>query len=399
MLVDDRIAVEGAYPSRETLAALAGVVVQKLDGRRRPAPACCEPRAPAGRQSRRRAAAEGGAPWTSSNALRDTCSSRARAASARRRVACATAIALADARTARAARQHRSGLEPRRGARDARSAPTPTRGAERARALRAEHRSRRRPRTPTASAWSDRTAACCPTPRCAASRSSSPARAPSRSPPSTSSRSCSATRPRRRTSTTSSSTPRRPGTRCACSSCRRRGRASSRANVGGTSCLGPLAGLKAQQALYDASRARARRRRARRRSCWWRAPERVGARRGRAHARASSRALGVATSGAGPERRLPARTTRATRSPSRMEARGRAALDEMPAGLRALPRTELPLLPFGLVGHRRAARAVRRDARRGRPPARPIAPAPTMLSPPLAALVDRARSAAGTASS
>jgi hypothetical protein len=30
VLVDDRIAVEGAYPSRETLAALAGVVLRKL---------------------------------------------------------------------------------------------------------------------------------------------------------------------------------------------------------------------------------------------------------------------------------------------------------------------------------------------------------------------------------
>ncbi len=32
VLVDDRIAVEGAYPSRETLAALAGVVVRKTEG-------------------------------------------------------------------------------------------------------------------------------------------------------------------------------------------------------------------------------------------------------------------------------------------------------------------------------------------------------------------------------
>lgn len=43
VLVDDRIAVEGSYPSRETLAALAGVVVKKLE----PAPAaktgCCGP--------------------------------------------------------------------------------------------------------------------------------------------------------------------------------------------------------------------------------------------------------------------------------------------------------------------------------------------------------------------
>ncbi len=30
VLVDERIAVEGAYPSRETLAALAGVVLRKL---------------------------------------------------------------------------------------------------------------------------------------------------------------------------------------------------------------------------------------------------------------------------------------------------------------------------------------------------------------------------------
>ncbi|MBL0196446.1 MAG: arsenite efflux transporter metallochaperone ArsD [Myxococcales bacterium] len=40
VLVGDRIAVEGAYPSRETLAALAGVLVKKVDS----APAtsgCC----------------------------------------------------------------------------------------------------------------------------------------------------------------------------------------------------------------------------------------------------------------------------------------------------------------------------------------------------------------------
>lgn len=46
VLVGDRIAVEGAYPSRETLAALAGVVVKKVDV----APAstaCCGPGAEA----------------------------------------------------------------------------------------------------------------------------------------------------------------------------------------------------------------------------------------------------------------------------------------------------------------------------------------------------------------
>ena len=44
VLVGDRIAVEGAYPSRETLAALAGVVVKKLDTE--PASTgCCGPSA------------------------------------------------------------------------------------------------------------------------------------------------------------------------------------------------------------------------------------------------------------------------------------------------------------------------------------------------------------------
>ena len=42
VMVGDRVAVEGSYPSRETLAALAGVVVKKLE-----APAattgCCGP--------------------------------------------------------------------------------------------------------------------------------------------------------------------------------------------------------------------------------------------------------------------------------------------------------------------------------------------------------------------
>lgn len=41
VVVGDRVAVEGSYPSRETLAALAGVVVKKLA----PAPTsgCCGP--------------------------------------------------------------------------------------------------------------------------------------------------------------------------------------------------------------------------------------------------------------------------------------------------------------------------------------------------------------------
>ncbi|WP_437768061.1 arsenite efflux transporter metallochaperone ArsD [Sorangium sp. So ce281] len=43
VLVGDRIAVEGAYPSRETLAALAGVVVKKLETAPAASSGCCGP--------------------------------------------------------------------------------------------------------------------------------------------------------------------------------------------------------------------------------------------------------------------------------------------------------------------------------------------------------------------
>lgn len=43
LMVDDRIAVEGAYPSRETLAALAGVVVKKLAMAPATGVSCCSP--------------------------------------------------------------------------------------------------------------------------------------------------------------------------------------------------------------------------------------------------------------------------------------------------------------------------------------------------------------------
>jgi hypothetical protein len=43
VLVGDRIAVEGAYPSRETLAALAGVVVKKLSFAPAASTGCCGP--------------------------------------------------------------------------------------------------------------------------------------------------------------------------------------------------------------------------------------------------------------------------------------------------------------------------------------------------------------------
>ncbi|MEY4512611.1 MAG: hypothetical protein RLZZ450_4733 [Pseudomonadota bacterium] len=43
VLVGDRIASEGAYPTRETLAALAGVVVKKLGVAPTASTGCCSP--------------------------------------------------------------------------------------------------------------------------------------------------------------------------------------------------------------------------------------------------------------------------------------------------------------------------------------------------------------------
>lgn len=45
VLVGDRIAVEGAYPSRETLAALAGVVVRQPEKEPAASGGCCGPAA------------------------------------------------------------------------------------------------------------------------------------------------------------------------------------------------------------------------------------------------------------------------------------------------------------------------------------------------------------------
>ena len=118
-------------------------------------------------------------------------------------------------------------------------------------------------------------------------------------------------------------------------------------NVGGTSCLGPLSGLKSQQALYAASRdaltdgatttlilvAR---------------PE-TSALAEAERARAELHEVGLVN-----VRLILNGVFRAQDATDAiavaMETRGRAALEEMPAGLRSLPRADIPLLPFGLVG-------------------------------------------------
>lgn len=118
-------------------------------------------------------------------------------------------------------------------------------------------------------------------------------------------------------------------------------------NVGGTSCLGPLSGLKAQQSLYAASHA-ALRDEAQTTLVLVARPDapslaeaertrielhQIGIRNVRLilngifHAQNSNDPIAVA-----------------------LEARGCAALKDMPAALRSLPRIDIPLLPFGLVG-------------------------------------------------
>jgi arsenite-transporting ATPase len=118
-------------------------------------------------------------------------------------------------------------------------------------------------------------------------------------------------------------------------------------SVAGTSCLGPLAGLKAQQSLYAASHVALRDEQqttlvlvARPDSPSLAEAERtrselhqLGIRNvklivnGVFHAQYAGDPIAVA-----------------------LETRGRDALEDMPAGLRSLPRIDVPLLPFSLVG-------------------------------------------------
>ena len=95
----------------------------------------------------------------------------------------------------------------------------------------------------TASSWSARIAACCPRRLSPAWKSSSPAPAPWKLRPSTSSHGCWAIRTRPPSSTTWYSTPRRPGIPCVCCRCPLRGvvlstgtRAGLRASVRWPDC-------------------------------------------------------------------------------------------------------------------------------------------------------------------
>lgn len=117
--------------------------------------------------------------------------------------------------------------------------------------------------------------------------------------------------------------------------------------VGGTSCLGPLAGWKAQQALYDASRA-ALIDPTRTMLVLVSRPERSALMEAaRTHRELAALGIGrqhLVLNG------LFAATDRHDAVAIAIEERARRALDEMPAELAALPRTEVPLVAHALLG-------------------------------------------------
>lgn len=144
-------------------------------------------------------------------------------------------------------------------------------------------------------------------------------------------------------------------------------------NVGGTSCLGPLAGLRAQEALYAASRAAlvdgART-----------VVVLVGRAEKSALAEADRTRRELAELGITRQELVVNGIFRAAdpNDPvaAAMARRGQRAQQGMPAGFRELPSTELPLLPFGLVGLDAIARlfstAPASDELHGGPAAPPV---------------------------
>lgn len=118
-------------------------------------------------------------------------------------------------------------------------------------------------------------------------------------------------------------------------------------NVGGTSCLGPLSGLKAQQELYTAANASLR-------DGTQTTLVLVARPDGPSLAEAERTRGELAQLGITNMRLVLNGVFRAVDPDDAvaraLEARGRASLAEMPTDLRVLPRVEVPLLPFGLLG-------------------------------------------------
>lgn len=118
-------------------------------------------------------------------------------------------------------------------------------------------------------------------------------------------------------------------------------------NVGGASCLGPLAGLEAAKALFAASRAALTDPKTTRLVLVSRAERSAIAEAERTRvelAELEIEQVMLVVNG------LFTASQRDDRVAVALEERGRRALAELPAGLAALSRSELPLVPFGLVG-------------------------------------------------
>ncbi len=135
-------------------------------------------------------------------------------------------------------------------------------------------------------------------------------------------------------------------------------------NAGGTSCLGPLAGLKAQQAVYEASR-RALVDADRTTIVLVSRPD-TSALTEAERTRGELAALGVRRQELVLNGLFVAEDDHDPLAVA-LARRGRDAVAKMPAGLASLTRTELPLLPFGLVGTE-AVRALFGGDRRKAPP-------------------------------
>jgi arsenite-transporting ATPase len=118
-------------------------------------------------------------------------------------------------------------------------------------------------------------------------------------------------------------------------------------NVGGTSCLGPLSGLNAQKALYASSNEALRD--PQRTTLVLVARPETSSLGEAERTRAELAQLGVANLRLILNGVFQAQDT-SDPTATAMEARGRAALDVLPDGLRDSPRVDVPLLPFGLVG-------------------------------------------------
>jgi arsenite-transporting ATPase len=131
-------------------------------------------------------------------------------------------------------------------------------------------------------------------------------------------------------------------------------------NTTGTSCLGPLAGLQAQKAIYDAS-LRALSEPATTTLVLVSRPEQSALTEAD-RTRAELAEMGVSNQVLFLNGVFVARD-RSDPAAAAMESRGRRALDALPSGLAGLPRVEVPLLPFAPMGVSRLRAVFNGDGR------------------------------------